>query len=223
VIYIGKSTRNRSNYLGSGKILLRAIKKYSKENFEKEILEICRNVELDDKEKHWIEKLRSTNHKIGYNITCGGEGGDTFSNNPNKEQILKGRKTLFNQPEIREKMRQNRSKRIDKPLSDNTKKKISKSRNGIKFTSSHKKKLSVARKKRIITKKTREKASKTSKGKINIKKYVLIDPFGNEYITHQGLTLFCEQNNLTISNLLKVLKGERKHHKGWIIKRYKEE
>ena len=40
------------------------------------------------------------------------------------------------------------------------------------------------------------KRSKTSKGKINIKKYKLIDPEGNEHFTNHGLTV---PENLWIS------------------------
>ena len=58
-----------------------------------------------------------------------------------------------------------------------------------------------------------------SKGKINIKTYKLTDADGNEYITENGLSVFCEQHNLTSANLMKVLKGQRKHHKGWRIEK----
>ena len=84
--YIGKDVRNLNCYLGSGELLKKAIKKYGKNNFVKEILEICDNLtELDEREKYWIKKLDSINQ--GYNLTEGGTGGDTFTNNPNKEEI----------------------------------------------------------------------------------------------------------------------------------------
>ena len=44
--YIGKDSKNNPNYLGSGKYLKLAIKKYGKHNFIKEIL-----FETDDFEK----------------------------------------------------------------------------------------------------------------------------------------------------------------------------
>jgi group I intron endonuclease len=87
-IYIGKTSKSDPNYLGSGLLLKRAIKKYGKENFKKEILEECKTIEeLNEREKHWIKELRSTDHEVGYNIAFGGNGGDVFSNHPNKEMI----------------------------------------------------------------------------------------------------------------------------------------
>ena len=89
-IYIGKDTTNNDDYFGSGVLIKRAIDKYGINNFEKVILETCdSNGELCDKEKFWINLLKSTDLTIGYNISNGGDGGDTISNNPNKENILK--------------------------------------------------------------------------------------------------------------------------------------
>ncbi|HRW22136.1 MAG TPA: GIY-YIG nuclease family protein [Bacteroidales bacterium] len=74
-IYIGKSTKNDPNYLGSGRILLKAIAKYGKEKFTKEIIDTAKTFEeLNEKEKFWIKKMNSQNHTIGYNILSGGEG-----------------------------------------------------------------------------------------------------------------------------------------------------
>jgi len=89
----------------------------------------------------------------------------------------------------------------------------------MKFSKKHKKNLSIARKKRITKPETRIKCSKTSKGKINIKKYKVTDPDGNIFITENGLSVFCEEHNLTPSNMIKVANGERKNHKGWLTER----
>jgi group I intron endonuclease len=84
--YIGKDKYNNPNYIGSGVKLKDAIKSYGKHNFIKEILEHCNSYErLNQREKHWIEEHNSTNPSVGYNISTGGDGGDNFTNHPNKE------------------------------------------------------------------------------------------------------------------------------------------
>jgi hypothetical protein len=88
-IYIGQDSHDNSEYLGSGKILKKAIKKYGKENFKKKILEdnIRSKKELNEREKYWISFYNSTDKDIGYNIAKGGDGGDTLSNHPNLKEI----------------------------------------------------------------------------------------------------------------------------------------
>lgn len=75
-IYVGKDSKNNPNYYGSGELITKAIKKYGKENFNKEILEVCSSLdELNEREKFWITQMDSRNKKIGYNIAEGGNGG----------------------------------------------------------------------------------------------------------------------------------------------------
>lgn len=61
--------------------LSRAIRKYGKENFSYEIIEECTIIELPIKERYWIAKYNSTDRSIGYNISSGGEGNSTWSDN----------------------------------------------------------------------------------------------------------------------------------------------
>jgi group I intron endonuclease len=76
-IYIGQTAKNNPNYLGSGLILLKAIKKYKIENFSKEILEVCETqTSLNEREIYWIKFYNSTDRYIGYNISNGGNGGN---------------------------------------------------------------------------------------------------------------------------------------------------
>lgn len=116
-IYVGKDAHNRSTYFGSGDILRRAIAKYGKDNFKKEILERCTSLpELAEREKYWIALHRSSDRKIGYNLTEGGIGGDTYTH-LNKNTKERRRK------ELREAaIRFNRSDEGRKFLSDNSKK-----------------------------------------------------------------------------------------------------
>ena len=93
-IYIGKNKSNTNWYLGSGKLLLYAIKKYGKENFKKEIIEECQSLEhMREREIYWIDKFDARNRNIGYNIQIGGDGGDNYSNMSN-EQLLKVKKKI---------------------------------------------------------------------------------------------------------------------------------
>lgn len=89
--YIGKRQCKcdikQDAYLGSGKILKQAIKKYGKKNFKKTILEICSTKEeLNDREKYWIKYFNACNNDSFYNIAKGGDGGDTFTQLPIEEQ-----------------------------------------------------------------------------------------------------------------------------------------
>lgn len=79
-IYVGQDSNNNPNYLGSGEILKKAIKKNGKENFEKIILEKCASKdELNEREIFWIKELDAMNPKIGYNLTNGGSGGSIYN------------------------------------------------------------------------------------------------------------------------------------------------
>jgi group I intron endonuclease len=87
-IYIGCTTRNSQNYIGSGVLLHKAIAKYGFANFTKDIIEICESFEqMKEREIYWIAHYDSRNRNVGYNIAKGGIGGDTMSNHPNKESI----------------------------------------------------------------------------------------------------------------------------------------
>lgn len=75
-IYIGKDVKNKQSYYGSGVLLIKAIKKYGKNNFKKAIIEECDNHDiLCEREIYWINELDSKNLNIGYNISDGGSGG----------------------------------------------------------------------------------------------------------------------------------------------------
>jgi hypothetical protein len=87
-IYIGKDTKDDNNYYGSGLLIKRSIDKYGLKNFMKEVLEKIDDYKyLSEREKYWIEYFKSNNLDIGYNISSGGDGGDTLSNHPELDKI----------------------------------------------------------------------------------------------------------------------------------------
>lgn len=77
--YIGmcKNTHEKY-YLGSGKLLKKAIKKYGKENFERVVLQECFSFEeLSKAEEYWIKKHNAVENEEYYNMTSGGFGGNS--------------------------------------------------------------------------------------------------------------------------------------------------
>lgn len=67
--------------------IYQAIRKYGEENFIINVLEICEENQLDEKECYWIKYYNS--YKNGYNAT---EGGQYWSNNIHSEETEKKRK-----------------------------------------------------------------------------------------------------------------------------------
>jgi len=97
-VYIGQTTKTlekrkmahlaRSKF-GSHYYFHNAIRKYGIDGFEWEILydEIENSQEADRLEIEAINRFESTINSKGYNLSTGGGGGDTFTNNPKKEEI----------------------------------------------------------------------------------------------------------------------------------------
>lgn len=155
--YIGIDTKNDSNYFGSGVNIKKAIKKYGKENFIKEILEVCDDKQiLLEKEKEWIKKFNAVNSNEFYNIHDGGVGGDIRifmddekidkwrANISNSKKGLKKGIPLseLNKKGISEGLKKfyengGTSNREGVKLSDETKEKISQSNKGKIFSETH--------------------------------------------------------------------------------------
>ena len=129
--YIGqhKYKKLNDNYMGSGIHIKRAIKKYGKENFAKEILysRIQYKETADDMERFAIAKERVLG-KAEYNITPGGQGGALHKGMHHSEKTKK---------KISEAMKGKNNPRYGKPawnrgkhLSEETKRKLSEAKKG---------------------------------------------------------------------------------------------
>lgn len=99
--YIGQRKYDKrgdwKKYLGSGTSLRRAIEKYGKSNFSKEIIEECQTKELlNECEKYWIEYYDAYNSREFYNMTLGGDGGDTYSSHSDEEKHIIQKKRMMN-------------------------------------------------------------------------------------------------------------------------------
>jgi group I intron endonuclease len=190
-IYVGQTTRILSeNYLGSGIVLQKAIKKYGKEKFIRTILSIAKSLdELNQLEQFWIKKLRSQNQEIGYNVANGGNSVGKHANST-KLKISQAALNRCNEEEYRKEL----SKRIKLEWNDNRKKELSedmkyryKSKNYKKFRNSRigkshskeaKHKISLSSKNRICSNTTRQKLSESvswTKNKLKVYDIICIE------------------------------------------------
>jgi group I intron endonuclease len=109
--YVGQDSKNNPEYLGSGTLLKRAIKKHGRNNFIKETLDVCSTQEeLNEREKYWIKETKA--QELGYNIAEGGTGGNTYSEETKQKvsQFFKGRYVSPGTIEKRKKTREERKK-----------------------------------------------------------------------------------------------------------------
>ena len=93
-IYIGKhkTTDLNDGYMGSGKLISRAIKKHGVENFEKEYLFIYDNEQdMNNKEKQLVSQQFCLREDT-YNLCPGGQGGFGYINQHDLNGTVEGRK-----------------------------------------------------------------------------------------------------------------------------------
>lgn len=174
--YIGKDCKNNPNYIGSGNNLLKAVKKYGIENFNKEILEYCTsNEELSEREKYWIEITNARG--IGYNIAEGGSGGKTIPVVWNKgktyEELMGEKKAK----KVKEKL-SNSHKGLKQ--SEETKQKKNKKLTGQKRTKETGIKISNSLKGKKISESTKNKISMT------LKEYYKNNPEAGQKISNKN-------------------------------------
>ena len=101
----------------SRSIVDKAIAKYGKDNFIVEQIDEAASLEeLNQKEKYWIKYYNSTNRNIGYNLTDGGDGGNTY-----KYKTVKEMNNIKNKISIANSGKNNGQSKQIKALNVNTK------------------------------------------------------------------------------------------------------
>lgn len=190
-LYVGKTirtlaVRRKQHEMDSfnnttGSIFLRALNKYGVENFDWEVIcEVDGIDELNSLERSYIFKL-GTLIPNGYNITKGGDGGDTSLNHPKKQQIIEKRKKSLREfvDSLTEKERKQKYTAKSSPLKNKTweeffgeekaaemKKNLSEKRTGYRHTPEAIEKISQTGQGRIVSEETKEKIRKTETGKV---------------------------------------------------------
>jgi hypothetical protein len=231
-IYIGQKQSQiyLPNYFGSGYLIKKAIKKYDKENFYSWIICECNSLNiLNKKEIYYIKKYNSTNRKIGYNITIGGNAimkGRKHSEETKKKIGAKNKIALkgHRPSELAVKNLILSHKGIKR--SEETKNKISKTLKGHLVTQETINKIK-SHKRKPVSKETREKISKSNIGKHKMsdenKKIISIRHKGFKHseatkkkisISHKGKI----PSEETRKKLSLIGKG-RKQNPEWIRKR----
>ena len=158
--YIGqkKSTKFLHNkYLGSGAILRKAIQKYGADNFEVSLICECfSKEELDEKEQYYIALYDAVNDINFYNLTKGGEsglGGPKFKGHKHTDETKKlisekscGEKNGFYGKKHTEETKaiMKEKAKYRKPVSEETRQKLSKIHKGVRFTEEHRKRIGDA-------------------------------------------------------------------------------
>lgn len=136
-IYIGKTTEfNEKKYFCGGQAINKAIKKYGKHNFKREILGYCSSLkELNEAEIECIYFFRSfgsdgvkPDNIYGYNLTAGGDGG--IGRKVSKEAKEKNRLAHLGKVHTNEAKIQMSKSKMGKKLSEETRKKMSQAKTG---------------------------------------------------------------------------------------------
>jgi len=107
--YIGMSNGKNKDYVGSGILIKKAIKKYGRSNFSKTILLECDSEEMmKEAEQFFIEEADAVSSPDYYNLHGGGRGGSTgFHKDTDMSAIVK--KGWDNSSDEEKKMRSNKT------------------------------------------------------------------------------------------------------------------
>lgn len=190
------------SYLGSGLALNRSIKKYGKENFQKEIIELCAVENLDEREIYWIAFYNANDRSVGYNLTKGGEGvrGYQFSDEQRKNlsDKMKGRPSKMKG--IKGKPSPIKGKKKEKPVWNKGVSGYSTSWKGRHHSES----------------------TVTNMKKAQLRHIYVIKTPENNTLEENSLTQFCKKNDLSRSALIKTLRMEHRgvkyfQHKGYSL------
>lgn len=147
--------------------------KYGIENFSFEIVEECKKDELSNKEKYWIEYYNTTPPN-GYNLTKGGDGGNTFQYRTKDEMEITRKRiseansgtknSFYGKHHSHETKAFLRKINLGKTLSKETKKKLSESLQGHYMPEHAKQKISNATKKQWQNENFKKLMSNINKG-----------------------------------------------------------
>jgi group I intron endonuclease len=168
-VYVGKSININKRFAKhqyslllntqQNKHLQRAWNKYGEGNFKFEILELCSELQLNDREIYWISKLNSTDSKYGYNKKYGGEGGKLTP-----DALLRMTNSMIGKKHSEKSKKHMSLVHTGHPVSMTTRNKISRGNKGKVRLLENKQRISATLTGRVLSIETRLKMSKAHKG-----------------------------------------------------------
>lgn len=231
-IYVGKSKNPASRFVRHIKIaetfsktdnhfqaIHGAIKKYGKENFLLEIIEVCDEPVANDREIYWINELRTQIKDYGYNLTSGGDG----VNHVSEESKAKRRAKMLGRKHSEEHKRKISQSNMGRIISLESRIKISQANSGKNngmagktHSDDVKKKMSEfqsLRERRALTDEEKSKLSANLKGKppspripIEIKSEIVQLYALGEYTKQQ----LADKFGLKYNSIVKILRTNKK-------------
>jgi group I intron endonuclease len=216
--YIGKDKNNDPYYMGSGSDLKKAIKKYGRSVFTKEIIEHCNSIDhLIERETYWLNYYDVENNPSFYNKTNKPFGNSGLSEKTKKKIKQKLKKRKWN-PEwgvLSGKARQgikHKSHVSGKEHGNYNKPKSKK----------HKENMSIARKGTKLTEEWKQAIKNNRQKCIDVKSKPIIQLDENNNIINEYKSMTDARNTTNIKGIKNVVTGLAKTAGGFIWK-YKED
>lgn len=221
--YIGKDSKNNPNYLGSGKYLKLAIKKYGRSSFKKTIIEVCSTVEeLNSREVYWLQLLNCKNSLKYYNATdtvtpCRAGRPLTEEHRKKLSEANRGKKHLPKTREAIERQIQSKKANGTNRHTEETKLRMSKASLGKPKSAEHKASMSACRL-GIKTQPCSEEKKKKISEKQKKKAVLRLDKHTQEVLQRYESILSVRQHGYNSNAVQNVLKGTAKLSSGFIWK-----
>ena len=193
-------THNNPKYLGSGTLILKAVKKYGRKNFKKCILEYCSSIEeLEKRETWWINYFDALKNEDFYNLEDNRKRGINPFANKTPEEL----KVISNKIRSEERNKKIGDANRNKPKPKGFGEKMSKIHQGVKRSEYSKSKQSKALQGRESP---------------NEKSCVVYNKKGKFIGEYKSRIECAKLLNLNPTQISKVIQGHLKTTGGYIIK-----